>query len=104
MSPSEISSTPSPICVQINGLAESTESEEDENIRNLLKSAQNLTVISWLTYPVVYIFPMMGFSGAQAVINIQLGYCVSDIIAKCGVGLTIYKITAAKSEAAYMEV
>ena len=104
MSPSEISSTPSPICVQINGLAESTESEEDENIRNLLKSAQNLTVISWLTYPVVYIFPMMGFSGAQAVINIQLGYCVSDIIAKCGVGLTIYKITAAKSEAAYVEV
>jgi len=88
----------------INGLAESTKSEEDETVRDLLYSAQRLTVFSWLTYPVVYIFPMMGFSGAQAVINIQLGYCVSDIISKCGVGLTIYKITCAKSEIAYVEL
>merc|ERR1712226_1803132 len=51
-----------------------------------------------LTYPVVYIFPMLGFAGAQAVVNIQVGYCVSDVISKCGVGLTIYSITSAKSQ------
>merc|ERR1712151_1305901 len=55
------------------------------------------SVVSWLTYPVVYIFPMLGFKGAQAVVNIQVGYCVSDVISKCGVGLIIYSITAAKS-------
>ena len=55
--------------------------------------------MSWLTYPVVYIFPMLGFHGAQAVVNIQVGYCVSDVISKCGVGLIIYSITAAKSAA-----
>jgi hypothetical protein len=40
---------------------------------------------------------MCGFSGAQAVVGIQCGYCVSDIISKCGVGLIIYRVTAAKS-------
>jgi bacteriorhodopsin len=57
------------------------------------------TVISWCTYPVVYLFPMLGFNGPKAVIAIQLGYCVSDIISKCGVGFLIYNITITKSAA-----
>lgn len=85
----------------IVGLAASTKSEEDPNIASLLYTAQYMTVISWLTYPVVYVFPMMGFSGAQAVIAIQIGYCISDVISKCGVGLVIYKVTVAKSYVAY---
>merc|ERR1712157_486325 len=52
--------------------------------RDLVFRAQWVTVVSWLTYPVVYIFPMLGFKGAQAVVNIQVGYCVSDVISKCG--------------------
>ena len=36
---------------------------------------------------------MMGFEGPDAVVAIQLGYCVSDVIAKCGVGFLIYNIT-----------
>jgi len=40
---------------------------------------------------------MLGLAGADAVIGIQLGYCVSDIISKCGVGFLIYNITLAKS-------
>merc|ERR1711988_942804 len=34
---------------------------------------------------VVYAIPMMGAVGAQAVVGIQVGYCISDIISKCGV-------------------
>jgi len=79
------------------GLAAATASETDPRVRDLVFRAQWVTVASWLTYPVVYIFPMLGFSGAQAVVNIQVGYCVSDVISKCGVGLIIYSITAAKS-------
>ena len=51
------------------------------------------------TYPVVYIFPMLGLNGPTAVIGIQMGYCVADIISKCGVGFLIYNITMAKSAA-----
>lgn len=80
------------------GLKAATEAEEDEGIKVMLKTAQYATVISWLTYPIVYILPMLGLSGASLVVGIQVGYCISDVISKCGVGLVIYSITIAKSE------
>merc|ERR1711988_1729289 len=61
------------------GLKEATESEQDENVKQLIRNAQVWTVVSWLTYPFV------------------------DIIPKCGVGLIIYKVTLAKSIAAKAE-
>lgn len=42
---------------------------------------------------------MLGIKGESVVVFIQLGYSVSDIISKCGVGLMIYQITMAKSNA-----
>jgi len=79
------------------GLAAATESEADATIKAKIQLAQVMTVISWCTYPVVYLFPMLGITAANAVVGIQIGYCVSDIISKCGVGLVIYQITYAKS-------
>merc|ERR1711862_591446 len=79
------------------GLAAATASEADPVIASKIGTAQVMTVISWCTYPIVYLFPMLGFSAAKAVVSIQLGYCVSDIISKCGVGLVIYQISYAKS-------
>merc|ERR1712137_658520 len=78
------------------GLAAATASEADPVIASKIGTAQ-VIVISWCTYPIVYLFPMLGFSAAKAVVAIQLGYCVSDIISKCGVGLVIYQISYAKS-------
>merc|ERR1712217_641231 len=72
------------------GLAEATSSEADPVIASKIGTAQVMTVISWCTYPIVYLFPMLGINAAQAVVSIQLGYCASDIISKCGVGLVIY--------------
>merc|ERR1711991_738210 len=79
------------------GLAAATASEADPVIQGKIKTAQVMTVISWCTYPVVYLFPMLGINAASAVVSIQIGYCASDIISKCGVGLVIYQITYAKS-------
>jgi len=79
------------------GLYGATKSEADPQIAAKIHVAQLMTVISWCTYPIVYLFPMMGIDAAQAVVSIQLGYCVSDIISKCGVGLVVYQISAAKS-------
>ena len=79
------------------GLANATNSETDPVIKSKIQVAQVMTVISWCTYPVVYLFPMLGINAAQAVVSIQVGYCASDIISKCGVGLTIYQISYAKS-------
>merc|ERR1719145_415108 len=79
------------------GLAAATNSEADPVIASKIRTAQIMTVISWCTYPVVYLFPMLGINAAEAVVSIQVGYCVSDIISKCGVGLVIYQISYAKS-------
>ena len=79
------------------GLASATASETDQTIAGKIKVAQVMTVISWCTYPVVYLFPMLGINAATAVVSIQVGYCVSDIISKCGVGLVVYQISYAKS-------
>jgi len=80
------------------GLSAATASEADPAIAGKIKTAQVMTVISWCTYPVVYLFPMLGIQAAHAVVSIQLGYCASDIISKCGVGLVIYQISYAKSQ------
>merc|ERR1712107_823426 len=80
------------------GLAAATNAETDEVIKGKIRVAQVMTVISWCTYPVVYLFPMLGINAATAVVSIQIGYCASDIISKCGVGLVIYQITYAKSQ------
>merc|ERR1712102_247067 len=79
------------------GLSAATNSEADPVVKGKILVAQWMTVISWCTYPVVYLFPMLGISAAKAVVSIQIGYCVSDIISKCGVGLVIYQISYAKS-------
>jgi bacteriorhodopsin len=81
------------------GLADATNSESDPAIAAKVKMAQVWTVISWCTYPVVYVFPMLGLEGGSVAVYIQVGYSISDIISKCGVGLIIYQITIAKSKA-----
>merc|ERR1711865_252096 len=56
------------------GLAAATNAETDANVKAKIQTAQLVTVISWCTYPVVYLFPMLGVNAAHAVISIQIGY------------------------------
>merc|ERR1712107_978507 len=50
------------------GLSAATASEADPNAAGKIRTAQVMTVISWCTYPVVYLFPMLGISAAKAVV------------------------------------
>jgi len=81
------------------GLNDAVNAESDPAIASKIKMAQVWTVISWCTYPVVYLFPLLGLKGDSVKVWIQVGYSVSDIISKCGVGLIIYSITMAKTQA-----
>jgi len=80
------------------GLQGAVANEKDDEVKSLIVLAQRMTVVSWCTYPIVYIFPMVGLSGANAVVGVQIGYCIADIISKCGVGLLTYQIVKTKSE------
>merc|ERR1711907_471871 len=81
------------------GTKAALEKEEDPDVKSKINAARIMTIISWLTYPIVYIIPCLGVAGPQAIVGVQMGYTVSDIISKCGVGLLIYKVTLAKSQA-----
>merc|ERR1712190_184246 len=81
------------------GLKGAIGKETNPEVSSMLNQVCLATVVSWCTYPIVYLFPFFGINGAQAVVGIQLGYCVSDVISKCGVGFLIYNITIKKSDA-----
>jgi len=79
------------------GLGEATD-KNPECVRGLLVKARYLTIISWLTYPGVYIIKMIGISGASATCMEQIGYSISDFIAKAVFGILIWKIASTKSD------
>jgi len=66
-------------------------------IKGKIQIAQVMTVISWRTHPIVYLFPMFVIAESSTVVAIQIGCCISDFISKCGVGLLNYQVSYAKS-------
>merc|ERR1712029_1104271 len=47
------------------GLSAATDSETDPTIKGKIELAQVMTVISWCTYPIVYLFPMLGIAASS---------------------------------------
>ncbi|MEM9226935.1 MAG: bacteriorhodopsin-like, partial [Verrucomicrobiota bacterium] len=56
----------------------------------LLRNAGLLTLFTWGFYPIAFMAPFYGLSGANAEVFLQVGYSIADIAAKCGYGLLIY--------------
>ena len=81
-----------------SGLSESIK-KQPQDVRGLVNAARWVTVLSWSFYPIVYVFPMIGFQGGAAETAVQVGYTVADIVSKVGVGLLVYAISMRKSEA-----
>lgn len=73
--------------------------KQPASARGLVSLARYVTVISWCFYPIVFIFPMIGFTGSGAITAVQVGYTVADIVAKAAFGVLIYMIARRKSEA-----
>ncbi len=71
---------------------------QPENVRAMVSTARWITVLSWCFYPIVFVFPMVGFTGGAATTLVQVGYTVADIVAKAAFGIYIYNIAARKSE------
>jgi len=82
------------------GLSAATDSPTNKPAAGLITQARYLTVVSWLTYPGVYMIKAMGISGAAASAGEQIGYSIADIVAKAVFGVLIWAIANAKSAAA----
>jgi len=80
----------------VGGLNEAT-AKQPESVKGLVVAARYLTVISWLTYPFVYIIKNVGLAGAAATTYEQVGYSIADVVAKAVFGVLIWAIAAGKS-------
>merc|ERR1711937_475367 len=79
------------------GLSEASQKQAD-SVASLTAYARWLTIISWLTYPFVYIIKMLGISGVTATAGEQIGYSIADVVAKAVFGVLIWAIAAEKSK------
>ena len=68
-------------------------------VQELMRNTKLLLLATWGFYPIAYAMPLLGVSGATAVVSLQVGYSVADILAKCGYGFMIYNIARAKMAA-----
>jgi bacteriorhodopsin len=80
------------------GLKESI-SKQPENVKQLIHYATYLVIASWAFYPIVYLLPLLGITGGSAIVAVEVGYTVADIVAKAVFGLVIFVIAMRKSEA-----
>lgn len=67
-------------------------------VRGTVSRLRILLVGTWGVYPIAYLFPVMGFDGANGFVARQAGYSIADILAKAAFGLVIFKIARVKSE------
>jgi len=79
------------------GLSEASQ-KQAPSVASLTGYARWLTIISWLTYPFVYIIKMLGISGVTATAGEQIGYSIADVVAKAVFGVLIWAIAAEKSK------
>ena len=79
-------------------LSKASETNSTE-VKTLLRNTKLLLLATWGFYPIAYMAPMAGVSGATAVVTLQFGYSIADILAKCGYGFMIYNIARAKMAA-----
>ena len=62
-----------------------------------LRGLRWLLLATWGVYPISYLLPQLGISGADSFVGRQLGYSIADVLAKCLYGLLIFKIARIKS-------
>merc|ERR1711983_284917 len=86
------------LAVGLSAATDKLATTHGESVASLTGYARWLTIISWLTYPGVYIIKMIGISGVAATAGEQIGYSIADVVAKAVFGVLIWAIAAEKSK------
>ena len=71
---------------------------QPEQVQTLLKGMRWLLLASWGVYPIAYLLPEIGITGAVATVSVQIGYTVADLLAKPVFGLLAFSIARIKSQ------
>ena len=78
--------------VELGSVVES----ESGQVKKLFRNLRLLLLGTWGVYPIAYMFPFFGLSGAAAFAIKQVGYTIADILAKPGYGMLIHSIAEEK--------
>ncbi|MEM6429178.1 MAG: bacteriorhodopsin-like [Deinococcota bacterium] len=70
---------------------------QTDEVRILVRNLRLLLLGTWGVYPIAYMLPFFGLNGPEAVMGVQLGYTIADVLAKPGFGLLIFAIAVAKT-------
>ena len=81
----------------IVGLNDATSKQPSPAAASLVSAARYLTVVSWMTYPFVYIIKNVGLAGSTAIMYEQIGFSIADVMAKAVFGVLIWAIASEKS-------
>lgn len=66
-------------------------------VQTLVRNLRLLLLLSWGVYPIAYLLPILGITGTNATVGIQLGYTIADVLAKPVFGLLVFAIAIAKT-------
>lgn len=72
---------------------------QPEGVKSVVGSMRLLLLLSWGVYPIAYVLPELGIAGANALVGVQVGYTVADLLAKPVFGLLVYNIARIKTQA-----
>ena len=86
------------ILVVLLGEIRACMSRSTPQVSTLLRNTGLLTLFAWGFYPIAYMAPFFGLTGAGAEMGLQVGYSIADIVAKCGYGLLIHAIAVHLTE------
>jgi len=51
-------------------------------VRGLLSTTRSIVLVTWMFYPIAYLFNMFDALGAGGEIGVQVGYTIADVTAK----------------------
>ncbi|MGB3493171.1 MAG: bacteriorhodopsin-like [Elainellaceae cyanobacterium] len=72
---------------------------QPQEVKSLISTMRVLILFSWGVYPIAYLLPEVGITGATATVGVQLGYTIADLLAKPLFGLMLFNIALVKSDA-----
>jgi bacteriorhodopsin len=71
---------------------------QTEQVQTLMSGMRWLIIASWGVYPIAYLLPEVGITGAVATVSVQVGYTIADLLAKPVFGLLAFSIARIKSQ------
>lgn len=74
-----------------------TENQPDKT-KGTLKTIRLLLLMTLVLYPISFLLPVFGVNPELHMINIQIGYAISDLATKVFYGVLIYQVARKKSQ------